>query len=103
MEKAISEFKRTELDPNRIEMMGAIFTNVDEDVTTEPSKQNIKKKAGYTFKSEMRYTKYYRHSVKQKLPLYRTPNCKQQFKIELIDITDEFVKRVEELNAKRKD
>ncbi|MCG2717268.1 MAG: ParA family protein [Nanoarchaeota archaeon] len=100
MEEAIEDFRKNYADPRKVEIMGAIFTNVDEDNTTARSRQEIRKKANYVFSNEMRYTKYYRHSVMNKVPLYRTPGCKTQFKEELNKIAEEFIERLVVMNAK---
>lgn len=91
IEEAIFEFKKGYADPNKVKIIGSIFTNVEEDATTASSKSSILATSPYTFTNEMRYTKYYRHSVKRKVPIYRVPRCKPQFKKELAAIAKEFV------------
>jgi len=95
IEQTMKEFKNDYSDQNNVQILGSIFTNVEEDATTVSSKASILKSSPYTFANEMRFSKYYRHSVKKKIPLYRVPRCKPQFKKEMIDITEEFMHLLE--------
>ena len=68
---------------------------MEEDVTTQTSKNAIIEASPYTFESEMKWTRYYRHSVKDKIPLYRVPRVKIKFKTELNEIAEEFMALLE--------
>lgn len=96
IEESVKEFKGIYADKKNVQIIGSIFTNVEEDVTTQVSKDAIIEASPYTFESEMKWTRYYRHSVKDKVPLYRVPRCKTQFKTDLNMIAEEFIALLED-------
>lgn len=99
IQETISTFKNAYHDPNNVQDLGIVFTQVSKDSSLENECiDEIKDIANYVFESRISHSPSHSRSIHEKAPIFATSYARKVPKNQMASLADEIRKRITELS-----